>query len=820
MRQRLSDLNNNGSVAAGRTGRNGEPSVDMPFSSPQISQDRSVGQKPAPGFLPCCCSYLFGCFAFIAQFVLGLTLICRTDPIPMSDPMGATLSFMEMCEAVRHGQLSMGIIVTHPKVATHHYIVQDDDYESDEESEYGDESESRSGVLSSVDSSSAHSTSSSQPLPVGGTAAAKGATSTSKSPKPPSALRRTYGDKAEEVTKFYNIMMAADMSMAAANGTSADRSMSVASSPDGPSSYTPAKMLVTHAPSMVSPPRKDKTAGVDPSDPSSGPGSHLPPQEYTDLSPFRTMRRLSKNIDRDSMLMNPRTSEFDASTEGRRTEEDITNFNSFRDRATSMATSSAGSIGEDFDDNDEENENSNEVKKGAMQPKHSNNNQKQLEGDAGGMSMASQVSPVTLDRKSLARKKKRGSKRLRKDLTTESLAYSAYQCPVNAWRLNENQECISDGLMQLGEQILSGARSFSGASVASSAGGMGSIDDSVDRDERLRLSSVVAHTGDRVPATPSTPSPLSASPMNKSRNSLGRGSNKPPQSPWYNIRSFLGATSTSKANISANSMSFSEEKAGRSDAASEVTSDVGSVINNGDSNSELSVKQSTEAEAAEEKQNSKQRESQIITLLRQRSRRMAAGGPSGYRPFYFVRLVVFYLRNFVLGSNVYPIGPKYVRKVLELLIFVLCIVDLALSIIVLTNAYCASDNATACTNHTSMVLMVTVWPGALFIAPIMGLVTVVMGPSGTLARIYAMWSRIAGINGAVVTWSLVFYFNYFYNVPGSVYPFFVLLGSRLFQCLFVDLYVAHIERIRYTHGWDGLHTSLYKTQDNRQEVII
>jgi hypothetical protein len=182
--------------------------------------------------------------------------------------------------------------------------------------------------------------------------------------------------------------------------------------------------------------------------------------------------------------------------------------------------------------------------------------------------------------------------------------------------------------------------------------------------------------------------------------------------------------------------------------------------------------------------------------------------------------MVFYFRNVMLGSNVYPLGPKYVRKVLELLIFVLCIVDFAVSIIVLTSAYCASRDTTACQDHTSMILMLAVWPGALFIAPLMGLVTVVLGPSGMLARMYAMWSRIACINSAMVLLSLFYFFSYYYNVPGSIYGMLVLPSSRFFQCLIVDQYIAHIERLRYTRGWDGLHTSLYKTQDNLQEVTI
>ena len=355
---------------------------------------------------------------------------------------------------------------------------------------------------------------------------------------------------------------------------------------------------------------------------------------------------------------------------------------------------------------------------------------------------------------------------------------------------------------------------------------------SVDVDDRVRNISTVARTGDRHLLAPNTS--FSLTPTAKSRSSLSRGKQLS-ASPWYDIRSFLGATSTSKArfNTSSNSISFSEEKSAsysvdNKEIYSEGSSDAGSVVNHEDSsNTERSGRVTKDIENPEINLNTttntaslvanQQRDAQILQLVRRNSRRSPI--VSNYKPFYFLRLFLFYVRNFMLGSNVYPIGPAYVRKILELLIFTMCIVDIALSIIVLTSAYCASSDATACTDHTSMILMVAVWPGALLIAPVMGLTTVVLGPSGTLARIYALWSRIAGINSAMVVWSMVYYFDYYYNVPGSIYFMLLLPGSRVFQCLFVDLYIAHIERLRYTRGWDGLHTSLFKTQDNLQDVI-
>jgi hypothetical protein len=49
---------------------------------------------------------------------------------------------------------------------------------------------------------------------------------------------------------------------------------------------------------------------------------------------------------------------------------------------------------------------------------------------------------------------------------------------------------------------------------------------------------------------------------------------------------------------------------------------------------------------------------------------------------------------------------------------------------------------------------------------------------------------------------------------------YALTGSRIFQCLFVDLYIAHVEKLRYTRGWDGLHTSLFKTDDSKNEIVM
>ena len=44
------------------------------------------------------------------------------------------------------------------------------------------------------------------------------------------------------------------------------------------------------------------------------------------------------------------------------------------------------------------------------------------------------------------------------------------------------------------------------------------------------------------------------------------------------------------------------------------------------------------------------------------------------------------------------------------------------------------------------------------------------------------------------------------------------LISRFAQIYFIDTYIALVERMRSTGGWDGLHTSLYQAQDNTIEI--
>jgi hypothetical protein len=101
----------------------------------------------------------------------------------------------------------------------------------------------------------------------------------------------------------------------------------------------------------------------------------------------------------------------------------------------------------------------------------------------------------------------------------------------------------------------------------------------------------------------------------------------------------------------------------------------------------------------------------------------------------------------------------------------------------------------------------------------MGLIMMILGPSVTLAKSYASWLRVTFINSAILIWIIIINYSQLFELQGQLYPFFILLGSRIFQMLTIDIYIAYIEKIRYTRGWDGLQTSLYKTRDRRIEII-
>jgi hypothetical protein len=186
---------------------------------------------------------------------------------------------------------------------------------------------------------------------------------------------------------------------------------------------------------------------------------------------------------------------------------------------------------------------------------------------------------------------------------------------------------------------------------------------------------------------------------------------------------------------------------------------------------------------------------------------------------YKNKLFLFYFTRFLIGSNIYPYGPNYLKNFLELILVLLALSDLSLNGLLFIDFFCVSDNITKCSDHTALVLVFYVWPLATIIAPIMGLIAIFLGPSGNLARVYALWTRLAGINNIIMTVFYIQYISYFLKANNfSPWDFISYSIIRAMQTLLVDLYIAHIEKIRYTRGWDGLHTSLYKAKDHKNQA--
>lgn len=159
---------------------------------------------------------IYAYFAGIFHYISDQIAILMSSGYKPEDPAGKTLTFHEMCNAIQEGNLNMGIIVTHSKIAADNYIVQDDDYDSEDEDFYEEdvprtppkrleslrESDEDSGSGASDESGEVSEAESISNLSAMRTVS--NATDISVS------LHKVYGDKADEMQKFYNIMMSAD----------------------------------------------------------------------------------------------------------------------------------------------------------------------------------------------------------------------------------------------------------------------------------------------------------------------------------------------------------------------------------------------------------------------------------------------------------------------------------------------------------------------------------------------------------------------------------------------------------------------------------
>lgn len=188
--------------------------------------------------------------------------------------------------------------------------------------------------------------------------------------------------------------------------------------------------------------------------------------------------------------------------------------------------------------------------------------------------------------------------------------------------------------------------------------------------------------------------------------------------------------------------------------------------------------------------------------------------------------------NVCFGVNVYPIGKRTIRKLLGSLILFLSCADMTLIAVITFFFQCASpyytfcevpcsaNQKTNCNNYLAWTLMYTLTPGALAFGPLSGVYAIVLGPSAYLSRVHACWLRLSGVSTIVIIGIFAAYSYVFAGTsPYVLYLVIALSCSRGFQIFIIDLYIAHIERMRWSRGWDGLPTSLYVTEDNKMDIF-
>ena len=123
-----------------------------------------------------------------------------------------------------------------------------------------------------------------------------------------------------------------------------------------------------------------------------------------------------------------------------------------------------------------------------------------------------------------------------------------------------------------------------------------------------------------------------------------------------------------------------------------------------------------------------------------------------------------------------------------------------------------------------MLLIILLWPGAVIFACSSACLSYLVKTKAKHLRMSAGWTRLGAIPNMVI---VVLYIaqvlpsDPFGNAAGRLLfdVMLALLVSRVIQLALIDQYVAHIESVRWTRGWDGLVTSISLTQDNKKDIV-
>jgi hypothetical protein len=165
------------------------------------------------------------------------------------------------------------------------------------------------------------------------------------------------------------------------------------------------------------------------------------------------------------------------------------------------------------------------------------------------------------------------------------------------------------------------------------------------------------------------------------------------------------------------------------------------------------------------------------------------------------------------GSNKLP-RSKVFLKLMTALFALFIFIDIGCTCYLSLTYWCVWGNRTQCNNQTGVILMHAMWPFALIMAPLMGLRVLILNSSGSVARQYLCWSRLACFNCIMMVFIYLRWpenADTFLNIPMLV----AYAGSRLFQNYYFDFLVASTENKRTSRGWNGLYTSI-TNYENRE----
>mmetsp|Transcript_4500 Transcript_4500/g.15136 ORF Transcript_4500/g.15136 Transcript_4500/m.15136 type:complete len:428 (+) Transcript_4500:809-2092(+) len=170
-----------------------------------------------------------------------------------------------------------------------------------------------------------------------------------------------------------------------------------------------------------------------------------------------------------------------------------------------------------------------------------------------------------------------------------------------------------------------------------------------------------------------------------------------------------------------------------------------------------------------------------------------------------------------LGSLLYPLyflaqsrnreqtGVGQNRSVLFWLTVLLCCTDMASTISILVFFSCVRHDRDNECRSPPIWISTSLYPFALMVAPLWGLIALTMGKATRMLRAYVSWTRLSTLNCFVL---LVCYFAYLNAVPRNlVFGILALWGLKVVEARLADQFIAELEARRTARGWGGLYTS-------------